>query len=291
MNIEWYPGHMTDAMRNMQKNLKLIDLVIEIRDARIPDSSANPQLEQLASGKKRLIILNKEDLADPSLTEKWVHFLTDQKMTVIPADARNRRDLKLVQGAISQLVSEKRERDRKRGILAVRPVKAMVVGIPNVGKSTWINTFVGKASAKTGNKPGVTRGNQWIRLSSQVNLLDTPGVLWPKFSSQSVGRKLAVIGAVGEHAYDTSEITSHLLVFLLKYRPETLEARYGMMVENFSENPSGEKMMEQIAVSRKLFLKGQIPDVSRAGRQILEDFRSGKLGRITLDSPREEVEF
>ena len=183
MNYQWYPGHMTKARRMMQENIKLIDLVIELVDARIPISSRNPDIDELGKGKSRIILLNKSDLADPVWNKKWVEYFSNQGMGVLEINSRTGMGIKSIQGLVQEVCKEKIERDRKRGIVN-RPVRAMVVGIPNVGKSTFINSFAGKACAKTGNKPGVTKGKQWIRLNKGLELLDTPGILWPKFEDR-----------------------------------------------------------------------------------------------------------
>ena len=195
MQFQWYPGHMTKAKRQMQEDIKLIDLVIELVDARIPMSSRNPDIDELGKNKARLILLNKSDLADKDASEAWMEFFKEKGYFAVKVDARNKGCMKAISAVIAEACKEKTERDRKRGIKN-RPVRAMVVGIPNVGKSTFINTFAGRACAKTGNKPGVTKGKQWIRLNKSVELLDTPGILWPKFEDQSVGLKLALIGSI-----------------------------------------------------------------------------------------------
>lgn len=189
MQFQWYPGHMTKAKRMMQEDMKLVDLVIELVDARIPMSSRNPDIDELGKNKARLILMNKADLADDKKTEQWMDYFKGRGFYAVKLDSRKKNGMKSVQNVIAEACKEKTERDRKRGILN-RPVRAMVVGIPNVGKSTFINTFAGKACTKTGNKPGVTRGKQWIRLNKNVELLDTPGILWPKFEDQKVGMRL-----------------------------------------------------------------------------------------------------
>lgn len=191
MNYQWYPGHMTKARRMMQENIKLIDLVIELVDARIPISSRNPDIDELGKGKSRIILLNKSDLADPVWNKKWVEYFAAKGMGVLEINSRTGMGIKSIQGLVQEVCKEKIERDRKRGIVN-RPVRAMVVGIPNVGKSTFINSFAGKACAKTGNKPGVTKGKQWIRLNKGLELLDTPGILWPKFEDQQGGNAAGV---------------------------------------------------------------------------------------------------
>ena len=205
MNFQWYPGHMTKAKRQMQEDIKLIDLVIELVDARIPLSSRNPDIDELGKNKYRLILMNKADLADRKATEQWSAFFKKKGYYVVSLDARSKNGMKSITDIIMEACKEKMERDRKRGIKN-RPVRAMVVGIPNVGKSTFINSYAGKACAKTGNKPGVTKGKQWIRLSKSVELLDTPGILWPKFEDQKVGLRLALIGSIRDEILNTDEL-------------------------------------------------------------------------------------
>ena len=195
MHFQWYPGHMTKAKRMMEENIKLIDLIIELVDARVPLSSRNPEIDSLGKNKFRLVLLNKSDLADERYNEAWMAYFKEKGYFVVKVNARNGNGVKQVNAAVMEVCKEKIERDRKRGILN-RPVRAMVVGIPNVGKSTFINSFAGKACTKTGNKPGVTKGKQWIKLNKNVELLDTPGILWPKFEDQTVGLRLAFIGSI-----------------------------------------------------------------------------------------------
>ena len=223
MNIQWYPGHMTKARRMMQEDIKLIDLVIELVDARIPLSSKNPDIDELAKNKARLILLNKADLASPEQTKAWEDWFKAKGFYVLSLNARNGSGVKAVTGIIQEACKEKIERDRRRGIMN-RPVRAMIVGIPNVGKSTFINTYAGKACTKTGNKPGVTKGKQWIRLNKNVELLDTPGILWPKFEDQSVGQKLAIIGSIKDDLLDIRELAVQLL-----------RAAYGKISGNFTK--------------------------------------------------------
>ena len=279
--IQWYPGHMTSALRMMQENMKLIDIVIELLDARVPGASKNPDIDKLAKGKFRLLIMNKADLADPALTARWKDFYEKKGFAVLLMDSRNRKDTQQASKAVQDICRERIERDRKRGI-AGRTIKAMVVGIPNVGKSTFINSFAGRASAKTGNKPGVTRGKQWIRISKDMDLLDTPGILWPKFEDPAVGERLAWINAINEDILVPEVLAEGLLTFLQKTCCIHLTDRY-----KITEGMSVSEAMTQIADIRKCLKKGNEPDYEKAAKCLLEDLRSGRLGRITLEFPEE----
>jgi len=281
MNIQWYPGHMTKAKRMMQENIKLIDIIIELVDARIPISSKNPDIDELAKNKKRLIILNKADLAAPERTKRWELWFSAQGFYVWKMDARSRNNIKEVTELIKEACQEKIERDRKRGIIN-RPVRAMVVGIPNVGKSTFINTFAGKACTKTGNKPGVTKGKQWIRLNKYVELLDTPGILWPRFEDQEVGRKLAIIGTIRDELLEIRELAYYLLDFLLKSYPGIINNRF-----NIAENHDKIEVLNMIAEIRNCKLKGNELDIDKAAKILIDEFRSSKLGRVTLEFPED----
>lgn len=282
MNYQWYPGHMTKARRMMQENIKLIDLVIELVDARIPISSRNPDIDELGKGKSRIILLNKSDLADPVWNKKWVEYFAAKGMGVLEINSRTGMGIKSIQGLVQEVCKEKIERDRKRGIVN-RPVRAMVVGIPNVGKSTFINSFAGKACAKTGNKPGVTKGKQWIRLNKGLELLDTPGILWPKFDDQQVGMRLALIGSMNDEIILMEELAMELIVFLQERYPERLQERFGC------EGGEPAQVLQEIAEKRKCFLKGAQPDTERASRLLMDDFRNGRLGRISLEWPETEA--
>jgi len=277
MHFQWYPGHMTKAKRAMQEDIKLIDLVIELVDARIPLSSRNPDIDELGKNKSRLLLLNKSDLADETQNERWAAWFRNQGLCVVKINARDRNGLKLIQSAVAETCKEKIERDRRRGILN-RPVRAMVVGIPNVGKSTFINSYAGKASAKTGNRPGVTKGNQWIRLNKNLELLDTPGILWPKFEDQKVGLRLAFIGSIKDEILNKSEISIELIKFIKEYYPEVLKNRY-----EISGSLDEYKTLEAIAKARSCLMKGGELNLDKATDLFLDDFRSGKLGRITLE--------
>lgn len=285
MNIQWYPGHMTKAKRMMQENIKLIDLIIELVDARAPLSSRNPDIDELGKGKARLILLNKADLASERLNDAWSAYFQNRGFFVVKLDSRSKAGMKTIQNVIQEACKEKIERDRKRGIRN-RPVRAMVVGIPNVGKSTFINSFAGRACAKTGNKPGVTKGAQWIRLNKQVELLDTPGILWPKFEDQQVGVRLAMLGSVNDEILNLEELAMELGVFLQKYFRSSMEERYQT---EFPEDGASQQILEKIAQSRSCLLKGGELDLAKAASFLLDDFRSGRLGRITLEFPPEEA--
>ena len=277
MNVQWYPGHMTKAKRQMQEDLKLIDLIIELVDARVPLSSRNPDIDRLGQNKSRLILLNKADLADERQNEAWKDYFQGKGFHVVKVDSRNGAGMKNIQNVIQEACKEKIERDRKRGIKN-RPVRAMVAGIPNVGKSTFINTFAGKACAKTGNKPGVTKGKQWIRLNKNVELLDTPGILWPKFEDQEVGKRLAFIGSVKDDILNMEELALELISYLCKNYPGALEKRY-----NIAEEGLPVEILGEIAKVRGCLKKGEELDYTKATGILFEEFRSGKIGRITLE--------
>lgn len=279
MNIQWYPGHMTKARRMMQDNIKLVDLVIELVDARVPLSSRNPDIDDLGRNKARLLLLNKADLADEAANEAWSGYFREKGFQVVKLDSRSKAGFKAVRAAIGEACREKTERDRKRGILN-RPVRAMVAGIPNVGKSTFINSFAGRACAKTGNKPGVTRGAQWVRLNKQVELLDTPGILWPRFEDPAVGLKLALIGSIREEVLNTEELAMELLRFLNEHYKGLLRERY-----EIDEEGGAAEQLRDIAEKRGCLRKGGEADTQKAAAILLEEFRSGKLGRITLEMP------
>ena len=281
MNYQWYPGHMTKAKRMMQENIGLIDLVIELVDARIPLSSRNPDIDELGRNKARLILLNKADLADDACNKAWIAYFKKKGFHVLEINSRAGTGIKGVQGAVREACREKIERDRRKGIVN-RPVRAMVVGIPNVGKSTFINALAGKACTKTGNKPGVTKGKQWVRLGKNLELLDTPGILWPRFEDQKVGERLAMIGSINDEILHADELAASVISFLYREYPNALGERYHI---NLCEDAY--KVLEEICVSRRCFLKGEQPDILRAASIIIDDFRSGKLGRITLESPKE----
>ena len=275
---------MTKARRQMQEDISLIDLVIELVDARAPLSSRNPDIDELGKNKARLILLNKADLADPLKNAAWAAYFKDQGCFTAETDSRRSADMKAVNAVIREASAEKRERDRKRGIKN-RPVRAMVAGIPNVGKSTFINSFAGRSCAKTGNKPGVTKGKQWIRLNKEVELLDTPGILWPKFDDQEAAMRLAFTGAIKDEILNTEELALRLIDVLRKDYPGVLNKRY-----ETEENGVAAELLERIALRRGCVKKGEEPDYERAANLLLDDFRAGRLGRISLESPEQRRE-
>ncbi|MCM1088172.1 MAG: ribosome biogenesis GTPase YlqF [Muribaculaceae bacterium] len=284
MNYQWYPGHMMKAKRMMQENIKLIDLVIELVDARIPFSSRNPDIDELGKNKSRLILLNKSDLADKQCNQEWMDYFKKKGFYVLEINARTGEGMKAIRSTVKDACKEKIERDKKRGIVN-RPVRAIVVGIPNVGKSTFINSYAGKACTKTGNKPGVTKGKQWIRLNKELELLDTPGILWPKFESQDVGRKLALIGSMNDEILQMTELAIDLAAYLVVHYKKALIERYQLTED--TEEPA--RILEDICENRKCYQKGGGIDYERGAALLLDDFRSGRIGRITLERVDETI--
>lgn len=281
MQIQWYPGHMTKARRAMQEDLRLVDLVMELTDARAPLSGRNPDIDKLAAGKARMIFLNKADLADDRITGQWMDFFRQRGITPVCLDARKSNFKRAVMDGVLAACREKLERDRRKGILN-RPIRAMVAGIPNVGKSTFINSLAGKTAAKTGNKPGVTRGNQWIRIDKQLELLDTPGILWPKFDDEAVGMRLAALGSISDEVLNRQELAFYLLSFGQQRYPDLLDVRYGE-----AQQEDIVVRMEGIARQRGCLKKGGEADLDKVSAQIIEDFRNGRIGKISLERPDE----
>ena len=277
MEIQWYPGHMTKAKRQMQEDIKLVDLIIELADARIPLSSRNPDLAEMGKNKSRLVLLNKSDIADERENRKWQEYFKEHNTPCLLVDSRKKTSLKAISTMVREICKEKIERDAKRGIKN-RPVRAMVVGIPNVGKSTFINSYAGKAVAKTGNKPGVTKGKQWVRLDKDIQLLDTPGVLWGKFNDPQVGLRLAFIGSVNDAILNIEELAVELIEFLRKSYPGVLAQRY-----EIEEEGSAAQILYKIGEKRGCLVKGNEVSYEKAALLLLDDFRSAKLGRITLE--------
>lgn len=279
MHFQWYPGHMTKARRMMQENIKLIDLVIELVDARIPLSSRNPDIDDMGKNKARLIVLNKADLAEEKRNDEWVEYFKEKGYSAVKVNSKKGGGIKSIQSVIQEACREKTERDRRRGILN-RPVRAMVAGIPNVGKSTFINTLAGKACTKTGNKPGVTKGKQWIRLNKSVELLDTPGILWPKFEDQKAALKLAFIGSIKDEILQTEELASELIKYMEEEYAGAIGEKYSVETTEDSY-----ECLRRIAESRHCLVRGNELDTEKAAALFLDDFRNGRLGRITLENP------
>ncbi|WP_081668295.1 ribosome biogenesis GTPase YlqF [Butyrivibrio sp. MC2013] len=290
-SINWYPGHMTKAVRMMKENISLVDIIVEITDARIPSSSRNPDIDELGKDKFRLVILNKADLADKSITDKWIEYYKSKGIYAIELDSRNFKGMKDVKNLMTLACKEKIDRDRARGIIG-RPIRAMVAGIPNVGKSTFINHLTGKNAAKTGNKPGVTKGKQWIMLGQEIQLLDTPGILWPKFEDQRVGNHLAMTGSINDNILDIGELCIGLLKDLEKNYAANIYKTYNINDEDIDRAIEEDHLMAReagiiaaVAARRNLLLPGSKYDYARASDLIIDDFRSGRLGRISLEEP------
>ncbi len=281
MNYQWYPGHMTRAKRMMQEDARLVDLIIELVDGRAPMSSRNPDIDEIGRGKLRMILLNKTDLADAEANVQWSEYFREKGYFTQEINAKSGAGMKKILPLVQEACREKIERNRRRGIIN-RPVRAMVAGIPNVGKSTFINSFAGKSCTRIGNKPGVTKGKQWIRLNKNLELLDTPGILWPRFENQKVGERLAMIGSINDEILQTQELAAAVIMFLQKEYPALLRERYQ---QNLSTDAY--RALEEICIIRHCFKKGEEPDLLRASGMVLDDFRSGRIGRITLERPKE----
>ena len=289
-NINWYPGHMKKTRELIQENLKAVDLVVEIVDSRIPLSSRNPIIDELISGKKRVVILGKCDLADKRVTDEWKAYFESSGDIALPVDSRNGENIKAFYKILDKL---QQERNKERSLR--RPLRMMIVGVPNVGKSSFINRLIGKKSAKTGDRPGVTKGKQWVTLENGMQLLDTPGILWPKFEDPHVGLNLAFCGSIKDEILNVQDLAYELLKVLRKNYPEELIARYkldGLMsddeeVYNEYGEPSDPVLfdMEAIALKRGFIQSGKRIDYERTGRAILDEFRAGIIGNITLERP------
>jgi len=276
---------MSKARKLILENLKLVDIVIEILDARIPYSSKNPDIDKLAAGKKRIIVMNKSDLADSKITSLWINYFNEQGYSAIEVNSINGKGVLQVEKLARELLKEKIERDKNRGRI-FRPIRAMVVGIPNVGKSTFINKLVGKSSAKTGDRPGVTKGKQWIKIKKDFELLDTPGILWPKFEDKKVGLNLAYIGSIRQEILDNYNLSLELLDLLANRFPDSLKERY-KLTDIESKTPT--ELLTEIGKKRGFLVKGGEVDYSRTSLMILDELRAGKLGYISLESP-EDIE-
>ncbi len=282
MNIQWYPGHMTKTRRQIEADLKQVDAVCEIVDARIPVSSRNPDIDAICGSKPRMIVLNRMDLADPSATKKWSAYFKVKGMAVIATDCKTRKGIADFTPAARIACAEKLERDAKRGMN--RPLRVMVVGIPNVGKSTLINQISGRKGAKAENRPGVTRGKQWVTVDGSLQLLDTPGILWPKFEDPNVGMMLAYTGAVKEGVIDIEELACRLMELLNKYYPQTLLDRYKVEA---SQGTPGWVLVEMAGRKRGYLVSGGEVNTERMSKVLLDEFRSGKLGKFTLEMPED----
>lgn len=281
LNIQWYPGHMTKARRMIESNLKLVDVVCEIIDARIPYSSRNPDIDRLVGSKPRLLILNRIDQADPAMTARWKEHFKSCGFHVLETDCRSGKGVASFSKAVRAILKDKLEEYAAKG-QSGRPLRAMVLGIPNVGKSTFINKVAGRKAAAASDRPGVTRGKHWITVDRQLELLDTPGILWPRFNSREVGEALAVTGAIRDEVVDTEALAANLLVRLREMYPESIRNRY-----KFTPEPeaSGFELLETAAKKRGFLISGGEYDTERMAAVLLDEFRSGKLGRITLESP------
>jgi ribosome biogenesis GTPase A len=275
---------MVKAKRKIAEDLKLVDIVIELLDARIPMSSRNPEVDQIVGNKKRIIVLNKSDLADPAVNRKWVDYFKQENTRVILANSVSGGGLKDVLAASKQLMKEKLDRLKSRG-LVVMTTRALIIGIPNVGKSTFINKLAGKSVAQTGDRPGVTKAKQWIKVSPELELLDTPGILWPKFEDERVGMCLAYTGAIKDEILDINELAEKLLTVLLSKFPDKIRARYKL--EEIPEDMTPEKLLETIGRKRGCMIAGGEVDILRASVMLLDEFRGGKIGNITLESPED----
>ena len=282
MNIQWYPGHMTKTRRQIEADLKQVDAVCEIVDARIPMSSRNPDIDAICGSKPRIIVLNRMDLADPAATRRWKDYFKSRGMAVIATDCKTRQGIADFTPAARAACAEKLQRDAARGMN--RPLRVMVVGIPNVGKSTLINQISGRKGAKAENRPGVTRGKQWVTVDSGLQLLDTPGILWPKFEDPEVGMMLAYTGAVKEGVIDLEELACRLLELLLKYYPHVLAERYQVEAE---PGTPGYELLEMAGRKRGYLLRGAEVHTERMAKVLMDEFRSGKLGKFILEMPEE----
>ncbi len=280
MNINWYPGHMAKTRRLLSENLKLVDIVIELLDARVPISSQNPDFNGIFNNKKRVKVFNKSDLADPEISAQWKEYYKNKGIPCIFINSRNGKGFKLLLSEVENQLKEKFERDARRGILR-RPIRAMVVGIPNVGKSTFINRLTGRAATRTGDRPGVTRNKQWIKVNKKIHLLDTPGILWPKFENKKIGRNLALTGAIKDEIMDLSDLSCQLLDYITCNYKGQLEERYGIIVDKKKSH----EILDEIAFKRGHLAEAGAPDTFKTSQIILDEFRGAIIGKITLEKP------
>ncbi|MBR1876152.1 MAG: ribosome biogenesis GTPase YlqF [Lachnospiraceae bacterium] len=278
--FHWYPGHMAKAKRAILEDIRLIDVIIELLDSRAPLATQNPDIAALSNGKKRVVVLNKSDLASKDGNVSWVEYYRENGLNAAGVNLKSKEGLRSVRALLSEAAAEKHKSDLKRGIKQKRPVRALVCGIPNVGKSTFINAMAGKNVVKTGNKPGVTKGKQWITVSKEIELLDSPGLLWPKIEDKKTALYLALLGAMNDEAINTDILIEKLTELMKERYPEILEEKYGAE----KEEGVGE-ILTKAAVRYNMLKKGGEPDLKRAADNMLDDFRSGRLGRITLEFP------
>ena len=283
MNIQWYPGHMTKTRRQMEQDIRLVDAVCEIVDARIPMSSRNPDIDAICGSKPRLMILNRIDMADPEETKKWAAYFRNQGMTVLETDCKNRKGTNQFAPKVKQLLKGKIQQNAARGMVG-KTIRVMIVGIPNVGKSTLINQVSGRKSAKAENRPGVTRGKQWVTVEKGLELLDTPGILWPKFEDPQVGLKLSYTGAIKDDVVDIETLACNLIDLMGRKYPQVLEQRYKITVP---EEFQGYELLELCGRKRGMLISGGEVDTERMSRVLLEEYRSGKLGKFTFESPED----
>lgn len=293
--VQWFPGHMAKTRRIMQSNLKLVDVVVEITDARIPYSSRNPEMDRLVGSKPRLLLLNKADSADEAVTSQWIDYYKKKGITAVATDCRSGKNINKFKSALKELMAEQVKTWEAKGMHG-RPIRMMIVGIPNVGKSSFINRLAGSKRAKVEDRPGVTRGKQWVTLDDNTELLDMPGVLWPKFEDKTVGERLAFTGAVKDNILDTEYLACRLLELLCEEYPEMLVGRYNISLEDLPENDDmtagclkGFELLERIGRKRRFLISGGEINTERAAAAVLDEFRAGKLGRISLERPQGSV--
>ena len=285
MNIQWYPGHMTKTRRMIAEQIKNVDAVCEILDARIPISSRNPDVDELTAGKPRMVVLNRVDQADPEGTKRWAEHFKAKGYAVLESDAKSGVGTAKFAGAVRELLADKLRAYAERGMTG-RVVRVMILGIPNVGKSTFINKVAGRKTAKTEDRPGVTRSKQWVPIDRNLELLDTPGILWPRFDSQEVGELLAITGAIKAEVLDRETLAANFMLRLARFYPDAVEQRY-----KFRPDPAcnGFELLEQAAKKRGFLISGGEYDLERMAGVLLDEYRGGKLGRITLEMPEAEA--
>lgn len=282
MNINWYPGHMAKTKRLIAEDLKLVDAVVEVLDARIPISSKNPDIDALCQNKPKIVLLNKADMADDSVTEQWISYYKKQNIPALKVNCSSGEGLKRISSDLKELLKEKLNRNREKGIF--KPIRIMVVGIPNSGKSSFINRMANKQRLKTEDRPGVTVHKQWVKISNEIELMDTPGILWPKLGDEKVALHLAFTGAIKSQILDVEELGVHLIDYLLSHHKEKLEERYKTEIEEFDDKLT---LYDKIAIKRGYIFKKNDPDYERCANAVLDDFKNARFGKISLESPEE----